>query len=273
MKKIGILLLVLVIAIGALGVGYAHWWDWTFIRGEVNTGELCVGITGFTEYDDCVDDATGNPGVLFPQYTNPNDPDFDGEYDVSTMGVDVDRYDKNVACCAFELVNPREGVLHEGDQVYTILSGALYNGYPSYWNLVDVQFANCGTVPAGLRGVWIRPIYPDGSLGPWTMMEPDPKRNGTVDADGNYPYVYAIDMDDDGVAEVNVWTHWPGQDPTAPEWINQLDPCDRTTLWFDIHVNQQADENATYNYYVAFGWVNWNQLSLDPGPVNPNPGG
>jgi hypothetical protein len=271
MKKIGMLLLVLVIAVGTLGVGYAHWWDWSYIRGEVQTGELCVGITDFTEYDECVDPPY--PGVLFPLQPYPGQADFDGQYDIKTMGVDLTRYEKNVACCDFTLIDARPDVFHDNDQVYSGLQGVLYNGYPSYWNLVDVEFANCGTVPAGLLGVWIRGYNNDtGSWGPWILTQPDPNRNGTYDATNDtYPYVYGLDMDGDDRAEVNVWTHWPGQPVGEDEWINQLDPCDRTILWFDIHVNQAADENATYQYQAYFGWVNWNQLDVEA--VNPNPGG
>ena len=40
MKRIGLLGLALVLALGALGVGYAHWSDTIFINGTVTTGSL-----------------------------------------------------------------------------------------------------------------------------------------------------------------------------------------------------------------------------------------
>jgi len=42
-KKIGILILALVFALGSLGVGYAMWWDRVYIDGDVSTG--CVDLT------------------------------------------------------------------------------------------------------------------------------------------------------------------------------------------------------------------------------------
>ena len=44
MKKIGLLCLALVLALGALGVGYAAWTDTVTISGTVNTGTLDVVI-------------------------------------------------------------------------------------------------------------------------------------------------------------------------------------------------------------------------------------
>jgi hypothetical protein len=40
MKKIGLLCLALVLALGALGVSYAMWYEDLYISGTVNTGEV-----------------------------------------------------------------------------------------------------------------------------------------------------------------------------------------------------------------------------------------
>jgi hypothetical protein len=45
MKKIGLLLLVVVLALGALGVGYAMWDKTVYIDGTVNTGEVDATFT------------------------------------------------------------------------------------------------------------------------------------------------------------------------------------------------------------------------------------
>jgi predicted ribosomally synthesized peptide with SipW-like signal peptide len=44
MKKVGLLILVLVFALGALGAGYAYWNQNLVISGTVDTGELSVGV-------------------------------------------------------------------------------------------------------------------------------------------------------------------------------------------------------------------------------------
>jgi hypothetical protein len=55
MKKIGIFCLALVVAIGALGIGYASWTDSIFINGTVNTGSVdidVVAVSGSTIWKD-----------------------------------------------------------------------------------------------------------------------------------------------------------------------------------------------------------------------------
>jgi hypothetical protein len=48
MKKVGLLILVLVFALGALGAGYAWWTQDLVITGTVDTGELTVGMQAGT---------------------------------------------------------------------------------------------------------------------------------------------------------------------------------------------------------------------------------
>jgi len=51
MKKIGILALTLVIALGALGIGYASWTDSVSITGTVNTGTVGINAVYFSGTD------------------------------------------------------------------------------------------------------------------------------------------------------------------------------------------------------------------------------
>jgi len=59
MKKIGLLALALVLALGALGVGYAAWTDQITVEGTVNTGSVdinAVYFSGTTVYKDLTTD-------------------------------------------------------------------------------------------------------------------------------------------------------------------------------------------------------------------------
>ena len=49
MKRIGLICMALVIALGALGVGYAMWWDDVIIQGTVNTGTVEIEIVDVSE--------------------------------------------------------------------------------------------------------------------------------------------------------------------------------------------------------------------------------
>jgi hypothetical protein len=51
MKKIGLLCLALVLALGALGVGYAAWIDTITIEGTVNTGSVDINVVYFSGTD------------------------------------------------------------------------------------------------------------------------------------------------------------------------------------------------------------------------------
>ena len=48
MKKIGFLVLAIVLAIGSLGIGYAAWTDTIFINGTVNTGSVDIDAEYFS---------------------------------------------------------------------------------------------------------------------------------------------------------------------------------------------------------------------------------
>jgi hypothetical protein len=49
MRKIGFICLAVVLAMGALGVGYAMWWDEVKIEGTVNTGSVEISINATSD--------------------------------------------------------------------------------------------------------------------------------------------------------------------------------------------------------------------------------
>jgi hypothetical protein len=81
MKKIGLLVLAMVLALGALGVGYAMWSDTIYIDGTITTGSVDIDIEGTSdtyvykvmdEYGDlnagdilCSDEAIDNAALLY----------------------------------------------------------------------------------------------------------------------------------------------------------------------------------------------------------------
>jgi hypothetical protein len=62
MRKIGLLCLTLVLALGALGVGYAHWTDTITIEGTVNTGSVDINVEYYSGTDVYKD--LGTEGVV-----------------------------------------------------------------------------------------------------------------------------------------------------------------------------------------------------------------
>jgi hypothetical protein len=223
MKKIGILILAVVLALGALGVGYARWSDVVYIDGTVKTGEVCVGIESFFDYDGLASD--GTIGILKP-ISEPTD----GTYDHSAAPGTEQHYDKNVAACDVQWV----GAATKCESLYEAISITLLNGYPCYYNLVDVHILNAGTIPVKN---WKLEISIDGGT-TWYPMTLDAWNQFNYDGDADYDF------------EIR-----PGNTSLG----YQIDPGQSITMFFDIHVMQGATEGATMNFFTRFSFTQWNE--------------
>jgi hypothetical protein len=185
MKKIGLVCLALVLALGTLGVGFAHWSQTLYIDTTVNTGSFCIGFTEANS-DDPAEELC-NPGAID----------------------DADRidpgYDKNVAGCWVELMDEKDCCVPE-KTAYEKMEITVCNAYPSYENTINFSLDNCGTVPAELTGFTIVDI------------------NGTpVNILVAIDEVYDVDFDDDGEFDMNLklsGTTVTQIDPCNSEWFD-----------------------------------------------------
>jgi hypothetical protein len=160
MKKIGIISLALVLALGSLGIAYAHWSDQLFIEGTVHGGELMVG---FTE--------------VFCEEMH-GDPPVPGEY-----------LDKDVGDCDVEYVDYRV-CSHTGKDGYGGAIVTITDAYPCYEVHITFVVDNLGTIPAIFEGVTISD--------PTDELTYNPDLEALVDADGveiiNFDFVNLIGM-------------------------------------------------------------------------------
>ena len=134
MKKIGLLCLALVLALGALGVGFAHWADTITIDQTVETGSVKVGVFGVTQYSE-------NKDVLDLTLSH-------GAYKFSKEITDAQV----------------PGAALFGPGVYAFYESAsvnITNLYPSLWVLEDFVIGSVGTVPVKLK-VTLTVTDPDG---------------------------------------------------------------------------------------------------------------
>jgi hypothetical protein len=125
MKKIGLLCLAVVLALGSMGFAYAMWYEDLFIEGTVQTGELDWEFDcGTVTVGDPCDPATIDKqcGDLF---TNPTP--------VSTG--------KNVGCTDVICLDTDK----DGD--VDTLQVILYNTYPGYYVHIGYYVHNNGTIP------------------------------------------------------------------------------------------------------------------------------
>ena len=136
MKKIGLLSLALVLALGALGAAYAPWTDQVEIKQVVQTGSLEVGVFGVYNYfeEKEVMDVTLEHGgeIKFRKYVPPTPP----------------------------------GSLIPGDDIYPFYESvtiSIGNMYPSVWVREDFYIGVGGTVPVHL--------YPEFEFfGDWELL-------------------------------------------------------------------------------------------------------
>lgn len=143
MKKIGLLALALVMALGTMGVAFAHWSQTLTITENVTTGNFCMefGPAGTSMSDE---DA---PPEVFPTTTPDENAYWD---DVNEVWVTfTPTPEKNVAWGESYYTDYVDG--HA-----TGLQIKLHDVYPWYYNSCDFSLHNCGTIPAWLPKIIVK---------------------------------------------------------------------------------------------------------------------
>ena len=134
MKKTGLLLLVLVMAMGALGVGYAHWSGELDITGTVNTGTFGAELTQDNgTIDHAIDDETIGAESC-------------AQYAAYAAWVDCGKTQDNGHATCTLTDEKKLGYDYSGDAMDTMVISVTH-AYPCYnvWVPVDVHCT--GTVP------------------------------------------------------------------------------------------------------------------------------
>ena len=229
MKKLGIIALVLVLALGAMGVGYAHWQQTLYIEGTVNTGSYCVGFLNASTTDPCVSLCpVCDPGDIGP---NPE------------SGTVDPGYDKNVGC-AEAMVSVEKDCCTENKTAYEQLDIVICNAYPSYTANVTFSLKNCGTVPGNVLALTITEIGGSANITPIVLT------SGVMQL---------VDLDGEGTNDMEI-TYVPPEDP-------QVDPCNEKTgynlLMHFINGGTEEEpqglpQNATLSFSMELETVQWN---------------
>jgi hypothetical protein len=259
MKKIGLICLALVLALGALGVGYAMWYQDVIIHGEVTTGTVCAHIMDQKSND------PGEPGSVTGYYAGNFDPahghqPFSDSYwsgigsaDPANWSWVGDRYDKNVAACNCTINCAQD------ELTFTIV-----DGYPSYGPDVAFVVQNCGTIPVKISSIKLINVNIGGTDYP-KNLDVDALYNETVYLVGNdgsvttytgdYPADFPPGFDDD-YAFTFVLTSLAAQ----PLLYTQIEP--EGYVWGDVglHVAQSAIQSSTYSFTLKYTFAQWNEV-------------
>lgn len=226
MKKIGLLCLALVLALGTLGIGYASWLDTITIEGQVTTGELCWEFISCSLLDDV--EYGGQPVNYGGDYPTANpdrtcNPGFVFEPGKGYFWA----LDKNVGWGT-------QNISDDGMWGGKTLTVTLNNVYPCYFNSLSFYVHNCGTIPLKVDHIVIN------------------GQNYT----GGVPYVQ-FDFNCDGEYDFEI--QW------GDNWGEQIDPCNSSPEFsFWMHVLQPCPQSQldTLTFTIELVAVQWNGYPL-----------
>jgi len=239
-KKIGLLALALVLALGALGVSYAMWYDDLAISGNVSTGYVDVDF--HSQYDN-------DPGTEL----DPNEPGY-WDFAGTPLGDPVwtgTRYTKHVASTT-STFDAGAGSTPATDLDTATIE--ITNAYPSYHGSVCWDIVNNGMIPVKLYSVNLTRLS-KADVSVWT--------GETLLTTGIRYYV-----DVDGATNVDT-TLDAGDDFSfvlSKHGCDQLDPytwaeppLDTAYLDITVHVEQDSEQKTKYDFTIAYRFAQWNE--------------
>ncbi len=237
MKKIGLFSLVLIFALGGLGIGYAHWTDTLYIGGDINNG--WVDVNFHSQYDNDI---------------NGNDPKVEGNWVIPSGGGapwwNGTRYNKNVASTTSTWTQWGGSWPSDTGNSAEI---TIVNGYPSYWGSVMWDIQNNGSVPVELWTVTLTELS-KGLLDKWVVSV-------ALDIGTRY-YVnvetlnvdQSLDDGDDFSFILSAY-NTTQLDPYTEGWGLPKGYLDIT-----VHIEQDAEQKADYDFIIEYVFANWNEV-------------
>ncbi|HEY90743.1 MAG TPA: hypothetical protein G4O07_02820 [Dehalococcoidia bacterium] len=239
MKKVGILSLAIVLALGTVGVGYAMWDKTLAVEAVVLTGEVNAEfVDAFTDDDGFPNDENIDPldngsGDEYNHWgpESSNDP-------LASQPLPP-RGPKDVGRSFAEITGP--------DTAQVVIE----NGYPCYYSTAYFVIHNSGSIPVKVQTVWEHCnvdhwVSWDGG-DTWVLMP----------ASTWYPVVPCtiklIDFGNDGIPDVAVHV-------TGTFIGEQIDPCNIIIIDLDFHVLQGAGQLAEYVFDEMVELVQWNEF-------------
>jgi hypothetical protein len=231
MKKFGLLCLALVLALGALGVGYAAWTDTIFISGSVNTGEVCIEFTcPWSQTDPALSYLVTGYEPAIPSVMGQ---DWNATQEGPHFNQGVYQTTKNVGWTVVDC---------SGTPPVKTATLSFYNVYPCYFNHIGLGIINCGTIPVKLDHVIFRNAA--GQV------------IGTLTDEG----YLSFDLSGNGIDDFEViW---------GDNFGDQIEPDGQSwSIDFWIHVMQDEGINfsqpQTFTFSVEITAVQWNGYPLE----------
>ena len=159
MRRIGLLCLALVVSLGGLGIGWAHWTDTITIEGQVCTGTVCFSFESWGEINTCPpSDFAATPdrnwcGWVYTPGTISCPPYY--KFDTKPCT------DKDVATITFVGFDASGNEIDVNDAggpgvpPVKTLQVTINNAYPHFLGWITFEACNCGTIPVIIQPVVI----------------------------------------------------------------------------------------------------------------------
>ena len=232
MRKVGLIAVALVLALGALGVGFAAWTDTVIIDGTVDTGEVAIAIHCPISFADTDQES---PPILVTDGALQSSLDWNASAPGPGFQNSLVKTGKNVGWVTSNcesLTPPIKAVTIN-----------FHNVYPCYANHIAFSISNIGTIPVKIDHV----VFTD-SLG----------RSQTL-----YQTGYLVfDLSGNGVNDFELY--W------GDNFGVQQEPGGSWSIDFHTHFMQdeQIDFTVphTYSLTVEVFAVQWNEYPLPPQP-------
>jgi len=215
MKKIGLLAMALIMALGALGIGYAAWTDTINVTGTVHTGTLNIDVTGYSgTWVYKVPGDIQNNEIYISRPTNvpptgiPNNPTpFLVASAVATSG------GEDAITVTFDNLFPSVDFIADATLTYT-------GTVPAKINSIDWDFGDVDWIERGIREGWIYATARNAQQQPvllgFQMHQGDtvylelhiqiPQDNTLMDLSGEFS----------ANIEIVQWNEYPYNPPTTP---------------------------------------------------------
>lgn len=169
MKKIGILALALIMAVGSLGVGLAHWSGTLDINGTVTMEDFCFGFYQVTGGDPNVN-AAGDPIVNIDTVK----PLPSGTPGIAAQDIGWSKAELVNEVCICDIPIYEDDVLVDtliDEPHYSEIWITLGNVYPGYYVDYEIHYHNCGLpirvlsldtseVPDQIKARWTNGTFP-----------------------------------------------------------------------------------------------------------------
>jgi len=233
MKKIGLISLALVLAVGGLGIGYAAWTDTITIDGTVNTGSVDLEIIKLSStyvYKDLNDDSM----IVRYVVTDADTGSLIHESVAIPSGAEGTDYLVVASAVA------------TADLANDSVTFTYVNVFPSVDFICDVLLHYNGSVPVKVNAIdWV--INSESPTDWFTDLLALALVPGSTEGAVGYARMF---NDHTIGAVVDVGT--------------QLEYCDLVKIWFIMHLPQDAPMGASASVTATIDVVQWNEYPYNP---------